>query len=810
MIWNLLSWYFVLLFLGWLTFPLAYRIFHKLSDRGYTLSRALGFLLWGFVFWLLCSLGVLQNEPGGILFALVVIGAVSVWAGWGKWAEVWEWVRAHWRLILAAEVVFLIGFVFMTFVRASDPGATGTEKPMELAFINAILNSETFPPHDPWLSGYAISYYHFGYILAAMLAKVTFTSGTVAFNLMLVVVFAMSAVGAYGVVYNLLSAFGLTRKKAWGNLSWALFGPLFLLFISNLEGVLEVLHQAGVGWDLTSGTSRLWQWINIKSLLNAPSEPLALTPQRFWWWWQASRGLQDIDLVGNVSGLSPIDEFPAFSFVLGDLHPHVLVMPFVMMVVGLALNVFRGGMDMEKKGLGINLPFRLDLFLVSAVIMGGIAFLNTWDLPVYFVLLVGAFLFHRVMQHGWAWKRISELLILAIPMGILSLVLYLPFLVGLQSQAGGILPNIIYPTRGLYLWLMFGTLFVPIFLFFGWLWRKKTKAVWDWGAILICLLIVVLFALSIIVGVYLSGTELGQQVIASQGESTNWGLLKSALVHRLKYGVSLFTLAALLIIGFSYLLGTLHPVELSEKSLGPVPFVLLMVVLGGIMVLAPEFVYLQDNFGARMNTIFKFYYQAWMLWSLAAGFAAVVLLKQGSRFTRVVVVLAVLLGLVYPFLAYPNKTGHFQPSNGYSLDAGVYLKTYQQDEAAAIEWLSESPDGTIAEAIGGQYSNYARAATYSGQATVLGWPGHEGQWRGGYSEVGTREQDIQTLYETLYWETALDIIQRYDIRYIYIGALETNTYAVNPLKFEQNLEIGFGQGGVVIYVVPENLLEQVE
>jgi len=93
---------------------------------------------------------------------------------------------------------------------------------------------------------------------------------------------------------------------------------------------------------------------------------------------------------------------------------------------------------------------------------------------------------------------------------------------------------------------------------------------------------------------------------------------------------------------------------------------------------------------------------------------------------------------------------------------------------------------------------------------VLGWPGHEGQWRGGYSEVGTREQDIQTLYETLYWETALDIIQRYDIRYIYIGALETNTYAVNPLKFEQNLEIGFGQGGVVIYVVPENLLEQVE
>ena len=213
MIWNLLSWYFILLLLGWLTFPLTFRLFHKLNDRGYTLSRAFGLLLWGFVFWLLCSLGVLQNQPGAILFALVILGGISVWAGWRKWVEIWDWVRGHWRLILTAEVVFLMGFLFMTLVRACDPSATGTEKPMELAFINAIIKSETFPPHDPWLSGYAISYYHFGYILAAMLAKLTSTGGSVAFNLMLIVVFAMSGVGAYGIVFNLLSSFGLTQKK---------------------------------------------------------------------------------------------------------------------------------------------------------------------------------------------------------------------------------------------------------------------------------------------------------------------------------------------------------------------------------------------------------------------------------------------------------------------------------------------------------------------------------------------------------------------------------------------------------------------
>ena len=155
--------------------------------------------------------------------------------------------------------------------------------------------------------------------------------------------------------------------------------------------------------------------------------------------------------------------------------------------------------------------------------------MNTWDLPVYFVLVAGAYLFHRVVQKGWAWKRFSEMLLLAIPLGVVSLVLYLPFLVGLQSQAGGILPNLIYPTRGLYLWLMFGTLFIPIFLFFGWLLKTKTSGIWDWGAILSVFLIIFLFALSITLGIRLAGTESGQQLIASQGETLFLGFIEIGL-----------------------------------------------------------------------------------------------------------------------------------------------------------------------------------------------------------------------------------------------------------------------------------------
>ncbi len=807
MVLTLIFWYLLIVFLGWLTFPLAYRVFSRLPDRGYSFSRALGLLLWGFVFWWLASAGVLQNNPGGVLFGLGVLAAISIAVGWRQRKEILAWIRDHRRLILTIELVFLVSFIFMTLVRAADPDATGTEKPMELAFINAILNSKTFPPHDPWLSGYAISYYHFGYILAAMLAKVTFASGGLAFNLMLATVFGMSAVGAYGVLLNLLANYKKVNALKLNHLGWAWLGPVFLLLVSNLEGVLEVLHQAGVGWAAGSDTSRFWSWINIPDLAVPPQAPQTLIPQRFWWWWQASRVIQDIDLLGNISGLSPIDEFPAFSFVLGDLHPHVLVIPFVMLLVGLAINVFMGAMDGAWKLFGVTFPYRLDYFFLGAVTLGGIAFLNTWDLPVYFALFVGAFVIRRVMIDGWEWTRLMDLIRLAIPLGVVSLLLYVPFFIGFQSQAGGILPNLIYPTRGLYMWLMFGVLFLPLFLFFIHLLRKKKKAAWGWAAGLVLLLLFFLISLNYRLGFIWSRTEAGLFQINQQGYPHFMSFLGAAFLHRLNFGVGLLTVTLLLLVALAFLIGITRQWE-KVDSQGPIPFVLLMIVLGSVMVIAPEFVYLADNFGARMNTIFKFYYQAWMLWSLAAAFAAVILLKRADWISRVLVGIFIALGLVYPLLAFPNKTNNFDPPQDFTLDAGAYLGQYQPNEAAAIAWLADAPFGVVAEAIGGQYSGYARVATLSGHPTVLGWPGHEGQWRGGYEEVGSREVDIRALYETASWETAFSIIRQYDIRYIYVGALESSTYALNFNKFDQNLNLAFEQGNVKIYAVPMEVFDQ--
>ena len=165
-----ISWYLVTSIAGWLVFPIIYRLLPGLAERGYAFARVIGLLLWGYLFWLMASLGLLRNNLGGLLLPLAILAAgslVLLLRERGK--ELLAWLRLQAGLIVSVEIVFLLSFASMALIRGANPEILGTEKPMELAFINAVLHSPTFPPHDPWLSGYAISYYYFGYVIVAML-----------------------------------------------------------------------------------------------------------------------------------------------------------------------------------------------------------------------------------------------------------------------------------------------------------------------------------------------------------------------------------------------------------------------------------------------------------------------------------------------------------------------------------------------------------------------------------------------------------------------------------------------------------------
>ncbi len=810
-----LAWYVLLTLLGWLTLPLAWLVFPALADRGYGLARALGLLLWGYVFWLFTSLGFAQNNAAGILFALSVVAGGSAWALQREGRQPWSaagrqairaWLAEQRAYVLAVEILFALALAGLAWLRAGNPELDNAEKPMELMFINAILRSPSFPPHDSWLSGYAISYYYFGYVMTAMLARLTALSGSMAHNLMTALVFALSAVAAYSLLYNLLALDGSPRRA---RIALAFLAPLFLLLVSNLEGFLEVLHRRGLFWPASPSAFNFWTWLGIKDLNQPPASPPGWVPERFWWWWRASRVISDFDLAGHFQEV--IDEFPFFSFLHADLHPHVLAIPFNLLAVAVALNLLLGGWRGRMPLLGLALPINPMALLFGALTLGGLAFLNTWDVLVAMALMLGAYLLLRLRQEGWAWGHLWEAFALALSLGVLALLLYLPFYLGFSSQAGGLLPNLIHPTRGAQLWVMFAPLFLPLLAYLIYLaWGEKQSARLLPALGMSLGLVLLLWAGSWIIGwlIWLKEPASTQQYLASIGVGDVSLLLRAALSRRATCIGGLITLLVLLVPALAFLLGSAR----MDDERGARPFVFLLIVLGTLLVLAPEFLYLRDQFGTRMNTIFKFYYQAWLLWSLAAAFGTALLwqhLRGAAEWVfRLGLAALLFVSLTYPLLSVANKTGHFKPFLGWTLDDFQRIRRADPDEAAGIEWLKSAPEGVVAEAIGGSYTAYGRISTYSGLPTVLGWPGHESQWRGGSAEQGSRQEDIALLYTTSDWQTAATIIRKYNIRYIYIGSLERSTYRLQEGKFDLHLRRAFQQGRVTIYsVVLENPLQ---
>lgn len=857
-----ISWYLIVTLLGWLSFPIAYRLFPALPDRGYSVSRTMGLLIWGYFFWLFTSLRLSQNDLGGLLLgliALVMIGIVVIIKPGttlnGCLLEISDWIKNQAHLIKNVEILFFFAFAFLSFVRASNPELTSAEKPMELMFINSILRSPTFPPRDGWLSGYAISYYHFGYVITAMLAKLSGTPGSAAHNLMTALIFGLSAIGAYGILYNLLSVRHPSEQDGKAtrntcNTRFAFLAPLFLLLVSNVEGFLELLHRLGLFWQFApdgSATSPFWKWLDIKDLREAPSQPFAWVPDRYLWWWRASRIVQDYDLGSGFKEI--IDEFPFFSFLHADLHPHVLAIPFSLLAIVIALHIYLGGWRGRTQFFGFPLHLEKVGFFFTALSLGGLAFLNTWDILVAAALVVGGYVLARVAEKGWDWERGEDAVTFILPLALLSVVLYLPFYLGFSSQLGGILPNLVYPTRGAHLWVMFGTLLLPLFTYMIYLWRtERLPANWrlalGWSAGLVLLL----WGLSWLVGwvISLVAPEIVATFLREQNIPDLMALFEAATAKRLNSLSGLLTLCAVLIPSLAFLAGypakkqpdleatyeDAQPIKKENADLRPATFTLLLIMLGALLTIGPEFLYLRDLFGTRINTIFKFYYQAWILWSIAAAFGSVVLLRNLQIIRAIVFFIAFSLllwiGLTYPVFSLLTRTNNFnlkqamsllheirisesedlrQPARQelddlWTLDYFDHVARNNPDEAAALLWLQTAPDGIVAEAIGGSYSNYGRVSAYTGLPTVLGWPFHEYQWRGTYSIQDARETDIKTLYTTTDWQVASSILQQYDIRYVYVGHLE-RAAPLQEEKFTQFLRIAFQQGSVTIYETPQ-------
>jgi uncharacterized membrane protein len=431
-------------------------------------------------------------------------------------------------------------------------------------------------------------------------------------------------------------------------------------------------------------------------------------------------------------------------------------------------------------------------------------------------------------------------LIFGVGLGIASVLLFVFFYISFRSQAGGILPYILPPTRLVHYLTMFGVfIFLTACFLVASLPRQswKTALVW-WLRILgICIGFLALILLALAV------SDIGQQL--AQGQLQNPGILsvlggltfsealRAIITARLRDPWVLLLVTGLLALALANAIAIYKtwkeapPVsDVPLIDLSPSLFAFLLIFIGLALTLSVEFVYLRDSFGVRMNTVFKFYYQAWVMLACAGAYAFWWLVnhleKAVSRSAFLVgAVLLFALGMLYPLMAGWGRVEGFttQPS----LDGASSVASNNPDDWAAIEWLNanvpdapvilEAPSSTLTKA--GSYRYEGRISAFTGLPAVLGWSSHEGQWRGNYDEQFLREPDIATIYTTKDPQLALELLRKWNVQYLILGNPERTfiqelcndstrscNLTVALRKFDLFLEPVFGQGTITIYQVP--------
>ncbi|MBI3970494.1 MAG: hypothetical protein HY332_04320 [Chloroflexi bacterium] len=841
-----LWWWLVVQGVAFCALPLSLTLFRPLADRGYGLSKAFGLLLFSYLVWLLAVTRLLDNGPiaHGVALCLVLGGSVLVWRRSG------DTLRALWqrrrRLFLFEEALFLAAFLGFLWIRSYNADIAGTEKFMDFAFMNAVTRSTSFPPFDPWLApsppvpNPTINYYHFGYIVQGLLFQLTRVPPAVGFNLALGLLFAAAAAGAFSLGYSLARDLSGELTVGGRMTAAALPSPRRPIAPSPRRPIASSRPRAlAPSWSLkvawpyaAAGILAAYMLLVAGNLWTALRrfDGSGMWQKDFWQGigWNATRvlvikeGDKDLDYT--------INEFPAFSFLLGDMHPHVLALPFVLVAIGVAytwlmrpprlyLWVFGGG-----QGPGVSLRGAAEL-LPGALVLGSLYFLNSWDFPAYFVLaqaaaLAGAWWWKRQEARGkrqasgdeddgeaaeqaggFSWERAGVVLaLIAVVCVALFLPFHLTFKLPVVADGGSRVPLGLVTQRSL----------LGQFLQF-------------WGAQLLLLAPAIAVALG---GVPLARRSLAGSFARARAlavvarEVPGWepalligGVALLMLVAE-RFGAGVLVLTLLLAAG-----AALAARRALEPGAGGRPLAFAFGVLGlaFLLLAACEVVYIRDFYGGalrRMNTVFKFYYQAWLLMAVGGSAAAFWLarrlwLRRNEPLGRAQlwafggsVLLLFGASLHFPYKATLLRTNTFQ--NASTLDGMDWMRRFHPDDHAAAQWLREHATGrtvapndnaaraplrgpattgrttapVIVEATGGAYSEYARIATQTGFPTILGWDQHERLWRGAgiNAEVEARKNEVDAIYTAATPAQVQSLLEKYNVSYLVLGYLEQQEY----------------------------------
>lgn len=704
--------------MGLMTMPLTGWLFRGFSDKGWIFSKVLAIALTGFLTWFLVAVKLLPFTT------VTCVGVVTlVCAGGGLALHRHQEKKGfecmpfdHGSLIFWEEVLFFVFFLLWTYLAGFRPAAYGTEKFMDYGFMEAMMRSSVLPARDLWYSEGTINYYYGGQYFAVFLSKLSGCRVEITYNLMRTFVAGLAFVMPFSLVFQMASdrlKHSLTGKKSWIPVVSGITAGFAVSIAGNMH---YVIYSKILPWI------QKWKGEEVSG----------------YWFPNATRYIGHNPDVPDKT----IHEFPCYSFVLGDLHAHVVNIIFVLLITGILYAWMRNVLSErgeEEDFSGKSFCKRQLLcphILLAAMLLGMFQWSNFWDFVIYFVVTGGVVLFANIIQFKGKVRTILAVTAAqAVEVILVAYTVILPFNLKFETMFQGI-GIAQYHSRFYQLMVLWGLPGILSILFIvSVLWEKlREKENRSLYKVMSAIEIPDLFA--VIMGLCAIGLVLIPELVYVRDIYEN-GNARANTMFKLTY-------QAYILFGMTMGYGIYRLLAVTKSKIlklsSGIALALLCWTLG--------------YFG---NSV-----RAWF--------------------------------------------GNVQnPADYQGLNATTFLETDFPQDASAIRWLKANIKGSpvVLEANGDSYTGYERVSAMTGLPTVLGWYVHEWLWRNDTGDLNQKSADIQSIYTSSDEALVKFLIDKYEISYIVVGSKEFEKYG-DKLNEELLLEIGekvFQSGNSSTYIL---------
>ncbi len=830
-----ITWYLTLFISGLAFLPLTATVFKSSGDFGYSFSKPLAMSVSAFTMWTLSYIKILPFRYIFIL-AIVLIYA-GVFYSLPKFRNNFLLSvknASSIRTFALQETMFAGALLFWSFARGLKPLLDSLEKPMNYGFMMSIMRSDYLPAADMWYSQGNINYYYFGQYIYAFFTKLSGLNVEVTYNLSLAATFALTLTLSFAVC-RMLADFAIKRGNSLYKTA-PTFSGLLGAFLVSLSGnshsfFFGTRYSGEAQRDLTAPGYKLMEFLQNKGLLDKwnkasewaeeSGEEVSVSIKSFWF----ANSTRYIGYNPPTKDKT-IHEFPFYSFLVADLHAHLINLTFVLLFIGILIAMIQStylsdiARDLRRNDAILNSQESLGwikkdyknilksftdivknpVFILTSVLLGTFMMCNFWDFAIYLVVLSMALLIINLRGFG----KLAGLETLPV-FSFQIICIMIPFLF-----AGN--PILAVAGYALAVVLCFSSLLFSKDAFT--ITAAQLSLVFFISHLLILPFNMNFDPISKSIALTVNSTPLFQL-------SVLWG------VH---------VLVGILFLFYIIRRRFVHHDEIGGKALyakdkfsrffiGLNPFdffVCGLFVCGVLFVLMPEIIYVVDIYSGdfkRANTMFKFTYQAFVMLSIVMGYGITRILltrpsssKLDFRWSFVSVFMCVMLiaPSFYTGLSTSQWLGEFKMERYQGLN-GIETMS-DKDKLEAIRWINENIDGqpVLLESYGDSYTDYNYLTAFSGLPTVMGWQTHQWLWRtsktvkDAYNEVvRPRQMDVQKIYEFADSDEALKLIEKYNIEYIAIGSNERSKFSsINDDALKQLGDVVFETD--TIYIIKLN------